>query len=138
MSMSRVMADGSRTGPHGGQTSSPNPLAPNDNLLIRLFDACASLGKTPQTGSRNGGARRPARPIALVSFVVLLLAAMLGVVAQKVWNPVKATDHSELAILPLTVAVSFFLIADIDSPRGGVVQILPLKLTRLAQSLNAP
>ena len=74
----------------------------------------------------------------VVSFVGLLLAAMLGVVAQKVWNPVKATDHSELAILPLTVAVSFFLIADIDSPRGGVVQILPLNLTRLAKSATAP
>lgn len=43
-----------------------------------------------------------------------------------------------LLVLPLTVAVSFFLIADIDSPRGGVVQILPLNLTRLAKSLNAP
>jgi hypothetical protein len=43
-----------------------------------------------------------------------------------------------LFVLPLTGAVSFFLIADFDSPRGGVVQILPLNLTRLAQSLNAP
>jgi hypothetical protein len=43
-----------------------------------------------------------------------------------------------LLVLPVTVAVSFFLIADIDSPRGGVVQILPLNLTRLAKSLNAP
>jgi hypothetical protein len=43
-----------------------------------------------------------------------------------------------LFVLPPTVAVSFFLIADIDSPRSGVVQIPPLNLTRLAQSLNAP
>jgi hypothetical protein len=35
----------------------------------------------------------------VVSFAGLLLAAMLGVVAQKVWNPVKATDQSELAIV---------------------------------------
>jgi hypothetical protein len=43
-----------------------------------------------------------------------------------------------LLVVPLTVSVSFFLIADIDSPRGGVVEVLPQNLTRLAQSLNAP
>ena len=26
-------------------------------------------------------------------------------------------------VLPLVVAVSFFLIADIDSPRGGVIRV---------------
>jgi hypothetical protein len=43
-----------------------------------------------------------------------------------------------LLVVPLTVSVSFFLIADIDSPRGGVVQVPPLNLIRLAKSLNAP
>jgi len=43
-----------------------------------------------------------------------------------------------LAVLPLTVAVSLFLIADIDSPRGGVVQVAPQNLNRLAASLNSP
>jgi hypothetical protein len=35
------------------------------------------------------------------------------------------------------VSVSFFLIADIDSPRGGLVQVLPQNLSRLTTSLNA-
>jgi hypothetical protein len=41
------------------------------------------------------------RPVLMlvVSFVGLLLAAMLGVVAHKAWNPVKASDHNELAIV---------------------------------------
>jgi hypothetical protein len=43
-----------------------------------------------------------------------------------------------LVVLPLTVAVSLFLIADIDSPRGGVVEVAPLNLTRLAASLKGP
>jgi hypothetical protein len=43
-----------------------------------------------------------------------------------------------LLVVPLTVSVSFFLIADIDSPRGGLVQVLPENLNRLARSLNAP
>jgi len=42
-----------------------------------------------------------------------------------------------LLVVPLTVSVSLFLIADIDSPRGGVVQVPPLNLIRLAKSLNA-
>jgi hypothetical protein len=40
-------------------------------------------------------------------------------------------------ISPLTVSIAFFLIADIDSPRGGVIRVLPLNLAALSQSLNA-
>ena len=43
-----------------------------------------------------------------------------------------------LVVLPLTIAISLFLIADIDSPRGGVVEVAPQNLIRLAASLNAP
>lgn len=38
-------------------------------------------------------------------------------------------------VLPLAVSVSFFLIADIDSPRGGVIRVKPQNLISLAQSL---
>ena len=40
-------------------------------------------------------------------------------------------------IFPLAVAVSFFLIADIDSPRGGIIRVHPQNLTSLSQSLHA-
>ena len=43
-----------------------------------------------------------------------------------------------LTVLPLTVAISLFLIADIDSPRGGVVAVAPQNLNRLAASLKGP
>jgi hypothetical protein len=39
-------------------------------------------------------------------------------------------------IVPLAVATSFFLIADIDSPRGGVIRVLPQNLLALQQSLG--
>ncbi len=39
-------------------------------------------------------------------------------------------------VLPLVVAISFFLIADIDSPRGGVILVRPQNLDSLAQSLH--
>jgi hypothetical protein len=40
-------------------------------------------------------------------------------------------------ILPLAVSISFFLIADIDSPRGGVIRIQPQNLYALAESIKA-
>ncbi len=42
-----------------------------------------------------------------------------------------------LQILPLVVAIAFFLIADIDSPRGGPIRVHPQNLIRLASSLRA-
>lgn len=39
-------------------------------------------------------------------------------------------------VLPLVTSVAFFLIADIDSPRGGVIRVLPRNLTSVAQSLG--
>jgi hypothetical protein len=40
-------------------------------------------------------------------------------------------------VLPLAVSISFFLIADIDSPRSGVIRVDPQNLIRLAQSLQS-
>jgi hypothetical protein len=50
-------------------------------------------------------------------------------------RPVKG--HSvRLVVMPLVVAVSFLLIADIDSPRGGIIRVQPRNLESLAQSLR--
>jgi hypothetical protein len=39
-------------------------------------------------------------------------------------------------LLPLLAAISFFLIADIDSPRGGLIKVQPENLVTLAGSLK--
>ena len=39
-------------------------------------------------------------------------------------------------IFPFVVSVSFFLIADIDSPRGGIIRIEPRNLIELKKTLN--
>jgi hypothetical protein len=36
------------------------------------------------------------------------------------------------------VSASLFLIADIDSPRGGVIRVQPQNLVSLSQELRAP
>jgi hypothetical protein len=42
-----------------------------------------------------------------------------------------------LSILPAIVSISFFLIADIDSPRGGVIHVLPQNLIAASQLMKA-
>jgi hypothetical protein len=41
-----------------------------------------------------------------------------------------------LMILPLVLSISFLLLADIDSPRGGLIRVRPQNLLSLAPSLN--
>ena len=42
-----------------------------------------------------------------------------------------------LLVLPIVVSISFLLIADIDSPRGGIIRVLPHSLISLSLSLKA-
>jgi len=37
-----------------------------------------------------------------------------------------------LLVLPLILSTSFFLIADIDSPRGGIIHVVPQNLLSLS------
>jgi len=41
-------------------------------------------------------------------------------------------------LLPLVVSVAFFFIADMDSPRGGLIRVHPQNLENVARSLRAP
>ena len=43
-----------------------------------------------------------------------------------------------LLVLPLVVGISFMLIADIDTPRRGLIHVVPQNLLSLAESLKAP
>jgi hypothetical protein len=43
-----------------------------------------------------------------------------------------------LLVLPVVVGISFVLIADIDSPRGGFIHVVPQNLLDLAASLRGP
>jgi hypothetical protein len=43
-----------------------------------------------------------------------------------------------LLVLPLVVSIAFLLIADIDSPRGGLIRVIPQNLLSLSESLHAP
>jgi hypothetical protein len=46
------------------------------------------------------------------------------------------SHRSILFTLPLIISITFFLIADIDSPRSGSIRVIPQNLMNLAQTLN--
>jgi len=74
-------------------------------------------------------------PIAAWCFMAAIAIGcnlMVGYGTQKV-----KAEFTLLLVLPLLVSVSFFLIADIDSPRGGAIHVNPQNLVSLAQSLTA-
>ena len=48
----------------------------------------------------------------------------------------RQTDPLLLLVLPVVVSIAMFLIADIDSPRGGVIRVVPQNLIALSQSLK--
>jgi hypothetical protein len=47
------------------------------------------------------------------------------------------TNSLLFLVLPLVVSISFLLIADIDSPRRGIIRVRPQNLESLSQSLRA-
>lgn len=75
--------------------------------------------------------RIPISAWGLMLIISLSANLLLGYAARRS----KATSWM-LLILPLIAAVSFFLIADIDSPRGGLIRIHPQNLGSLSQSLG--
>ena len=67
----------------------------------------------------------------------VLMAAIAGTCSLLLGYDARETDTLLFLILPLVVSISFFLIAEIDSPRAGVIRVHPQNLERLSQSLRA-
>ena len=69
----------------------------------------------------------------LLIVIALFANGLVGYAAQQ-------TRHTALLlwILPVLVSISFFLVADIDSPRGGIIRIPPKDLIALQKTLPQP
>lgn len=76
--------------------------------------------------------RIPAAAWALMGAIAICCSFLSGFTAQRT----QAKDKL-FFVLALAVSVSFFLIADLDSPRGGVIHVYPQNLASVAQSLAA-
>jgi hypothetical protein len=67
--------------------------------------------------------------------------AMMGLIAISCNLLLGYGEHRTntfLLILPIIVSISFFLIADIDSPRGGVIRVMPHNLIVQQQAMKSP
>ena len=74
--------------------------------------------------------RIPAEAWALMGLIAVLCNLMLGFMTGG------HKSRAFLGILPLVTAIAFFLIADIDSPRHGLIHIVPQNLLALAATLR--
>jgi apolipoprotein N-acyltransferase len=63
----------------------------------------------------------------LMAFIAICCNVLLGYGA-------KHRRTFLLVVLPLVIAVAFFLIAEIDSPRGGLIRVVPVNLLNLGHS----
>ena len=75
--------------------------------------------------------RIPSAGWALMAAIAICCHLLLGYSAHK-------TNRLLLLVLPVVVSISFLLIADIDSPRGGAILVYPQNLKRLSDSLPKP
>ena len=75
--------------------------------------------------------RIPTAAWALMALMAMACNAMVGYGARKA-----AGRGGALLVLPLILSTSFFLIADIDSPRGGIIHVVPQNLLSLSGTLQ--
>jgi len=77
--------------------------------------------------------RIPTAGWAMMGAIAICCNLLLGYTSHRLKGNVK-----RFFILPLVVSVSFFLIADLDSPRGGIIRVSPQNLMSLSSLLRAP
>jgi len=95
-------------------------------VVAGMNDVLNSQGYT-QAAWRN---RVPTEAWALLGVISIFCNLMIGFGAQG-RSPVL------LLILPVVLSISLFLVADIDSPRRGLVRVRPQNLQSLADSLHS-
>ena len=74
--------------------------------------------------------RIPLAAWALLLLISIFCNLMIGYVAH-------GRSSFLFLVLPIALSISFFLVADIDSPRGGIIRVCPQNLQSLAESLRS-
>ena len=106
-------------------TAQPTPVAAV--VVTGMNDVLNSQGYT-QAAWWN---RIPAAAWGLMAAIAVCCNLLVGYGTRDV-----ESERLLLLILPLVVSISFMLIADIDSPRGGLIRVHPQNLTSLSDSLR--
>lgn len=103
------------------------PTATLAGVVAAINDVVNSRNDT-QAAWEN---RIPGAAWALMLVIAMLCNAMVGYAA-----PSLKPHRLILALLPLVLSIAFALIADIDSPRGGLIHVEPQNLLYLAASMR--
>lgn len=77
--------------------------------------------------------RIPAGAWFLMATISLITQLLVGYGARNA-----KVEGTLFRVLPFVVSISFLLIADIDSPRSGIIHVIPQNLTILAGELRTP
>jgi hypothetical protein len=96
--------------------------------LSGMNDVLNSQGYTQAAWSN----RIPREAWILVEVIAIFCNLMIGYGSRR-----DGAKGILFLVIPLVVAISLFLIADIDSPRHGIIRVRPVNLTSLSQSLHA-
>jgi hypothetical protein len=103
----------------------PPPLL---GALVQGLNDVVSAQRSTQAAWQN---RIPVGAWALIIAISIGSCFLIGFRARR-------TDWLAFMVVPVAAATSFFLIAELDSPRGGIIRVTPGNLTSLVQSLEAP
>jgi hypothetical protein len=111
------------------------PVAAAGNRLRDPVVALAVSGMDEVFTSR--GATRAAWLNRIPTGAWALLAATAVLVNLLLGYRGRRTDPLVLVVLPVVVSIALFLIADIDSPRSGLIRVAPTTLVTLAAEMHA-
>ncbi|MBN3856857.1 hypothetical protein G3N59_26095 [Paraburkholderia sp. Ac-20340] len=76
--------------------------------------------------------------IPVAAWVLMLIIAFFSNLMQGYGARGNSGRRVLMFVLPITVSLSLTLIADIDSPRGGLIRVSPLNLLSLQHSMQTP
>ena len=107
----------------GPARAEPTPVAAL--VVAGMNDVLNSQGYT-QAAWRN---RVPVGAWILMFLVAMACNLLLGISERR---------GGTLLILPIIISIALYLIADMDSPRGGIIHVVPQNLISLQQSFAGP
>lgn len=112
---------------HGPAAAQPTPITAL--VIVSLNDVLNSQGYT-QAAWWN---RIPTAAWSLMIAMALCCNFLIGYGSRGAKGGTRL-----LMVLPLVTAIAFMLISDIDTPRRGLIHVVPQNLLSLADSLRAP
>jgi hypothetical protein len=108
-------------------TAATEPTAIGSLVISGMNDVLNSQGYT-QSSWWN---RIPTSAWILMAAIAVISHMLIGYGAQNM-----RSESLLLGVLPLVVSIAFLLIADIDSPRSGIIRVAPRDLIALAESIR--